>query len=780
MNYSAPSNSKQLFAFTLCALEDHIVSNGLNALPPSRKLDEALALEQRSHCHQVNFVHFHYDDTGWTFLQPRESPRIAISSDPSMSNLATRTLPILERSSSRVVALTVTCWTPALDAGAIPPEPVCYVSTVLQRCLDRNEIGKAVDPAIGHGLLKVGGHGLDPYHPAALAKVSDGDADGADVHANVEDVAAVSLLVTKDPLRNGSLVEVPSFQIYLGRIVIFTVARHGKGLASERDLVPRVRRADILWGWFERMCKINMVWSAADGRRIQRRQWGVQRQIAMAVSRRQHGSGVTGQDDADRQQQRRQEQEEEGSRPPPGRGVQAGEGGKAELTNAANQAIQMAVNNGNDETVRHLHSRLIQATHEVRNMLKQITGVAPITLDEAPPLKSTNEQAGSDDSGDDVPSSSLLIPNPSVQAKNKKAIVADNSKNNSRLCVGGQGQGKKGRKSRRKTKEVAATIHGGQCAMDIPSKQSGSVASGSIRQNPLQAMLLARDGSQGRAAGTCGNPIQAQVHDSMNANENDGVGDFNLGIPHTATGDSGRGGSGRSHCNLIQVQLMAREGNQGFARSAVAVVLAQFDCCLKADSTCFKADSTRFGDGSWPSWRGNLPWDERRGRHGNGGRMGAGVDATHSPIALADTRTVAAADSLSAPCRVRLLWRTGPRLSSGLRTPDSQPRPPGLAAPIANPTAAPRRTATADDDAGPASKDDAGPAGGVLRRVAAARRAVPGLNFPMQIRWSPSRESHPLRRANAAPWSANDDDGRATASSGAAPSGPWPNRGGRR
>lgn len=137
---------------------------------------------------------------------------------------------------------------------------------------------------------------------------------------------------------------------------------------------------------------------------------------------------------------------------------QAKEARHQELTNAANQAIQMAVNNGNDETVRHLHARLIQATHEVRNMLKQITGVAPITLDEAPPLKSTNEQAGSDDSGDDVPSSSLLIPNPSVgQAKNKKAIVADNSKNNSRLCVGGQGQGKKGRKSRRKTKEVAAT-----------------------------------------------------------------------------------------------------------------------------------------------------------------------------------------------------------------------------------------------------------------------------------------------------------------------------------
>ena len=109
--------------------------------------------------------------------------------------------------------------------------------------------------------------------------------------------------------------------------------------------------------------------------------------------------------------------------------------------------------------------------------------------------------------------------------------------------------------------------------MDLSSKQSDS-ASGSIRQNPLQAMLLARYGSQGRVAGTHGNPIQAQAQvmarDSMNANENDGIGDFNLGIPHAANGDGGRGGSGRSYRNPIQAQLIAREGNQGFARSAVA------------------------------------------------------------------------------------------------------------------------------------------------------------------------------------------------------------------
>ena len=151
--------------------------------------------------------------------------------------------------------------------------------------------------------------------------------------------------------------------------------------------------------------------------------------------------------------------------------------------------------------------------------------------------------------------------------------------------------------------------------MDLSFKQSGSVASGSVRQNPIQAMLLARDGSQGRAAGTRGNPIQAHAQlnaqdmslgGPLSANANDGIGDFNLGFPHTATGNSGRGWSGRSHRNPIQAQLMAREGNQGFApkRCGCAGCSSRggvSGCCLKADSTCFKADSTRFSDRSWPS-----------------------------------------------------------------------------------------------------------------------------------------------------------------------------------
>jgi len=133
-----------------------------------------------------------------------------------------------------------------------------------------------------------------------------------------------------------------------------------------------------------------------------------------------------------------------------------------QLTMAANQVINLAVNNGNDETFRHVQARLGQATYEVRNIIKQITGVAPITLDEALPLKPADGQAGDksdDSSADDIPVSSLLVPNPPVgQAKNKKAIVADNSTNNSRLCQGGRGKATSGaKKSRRKTKLVAGT-----------------------------------------------------------------------------------------------------------------------------------------------------------------------------------------------------------------------------------------------------------------------------------------------------------------------------------
>ena len=73
---------------------------------------------------------------------------------------------------------------------------------------------------------------------------------------------------------------------------------------------------------------------------------------------------------------------------------------------------------GNDETFRHLQARLGQATHEVRNIIKESTGVAPITLDDALPLKSADGQAGDksdDSSADGIPLSGLLIPNPPVR-----------------------------------------------------------------------------------------------------------------------------------------------------------------------------------------------------------------------------------------------------------------------------------------------------------------------------------------------------------------------------
>ena len=81
----------------------------------------------------------------------------------------------------------------------------------------------------------------------------------------------------------------------------------------------------------------------------------------------------------------------------------------------------------------------------------------------SPPMaRDLDGQAGDksdDSSADDIPVSSLLVPNPPVgQAKNKKAIVADNSTNNSRLCQGGRGKATSGaKKSRRKTKLVAGT-----------------------------------------------------------------------------------------------------------------------------------------------------------------------------------------------------------------------------------------------------------------------------------------------------------------------------------
>lgn len=188
------------------------------------------------------------------------------------------------------------------------------------------------------------------------------------------------------------------------------------------------------------------------------------------------------------------------------------------LRGLSDQLIQMAVNNGDEETYKRAHARLSQAKAEVLEMIEEKTGSAPSALLN-PPTGDTeglgsDKQDGNSDGGssdDGIPLSALVAaPHPPViPVKNRKQRAHDNAKNNSALCRSGSDK-TKGKKGKSKSDKGGGTTGGGGIIQRRRGGSGRGKKSGRTRQNPLVARLNAQGQSQ--RAGS----------------RNGGVGDFNM------------------------------------------------------------------------------------------------------------------------------------------------------------------------------------------------------------------------------------------------------------
>ena len=114
------------------------------------------------------------------------------------------------------------------------------------------------------------------------------------------------------------------------------------------------------------------------------------------------------------------------------------------LMEAAKDLAQLAVNDGDEETFKHAHARILQATKEVQDMIQEKTGSSPSPSNQVS-INQVPYGSSGDDAEDDLTLAQLamrgeVIPQPpQIQVRNRKQRSQANSSNNSRLGHGTQG-----------------------------------------------------------------------------------------------------------------------------------------------------------------------------------------------------------------------------------------------------------------------------------------------------------------------------------------------------
>ena len=99
---------------------------------------------------------------------------------------------------------------------------------------------------------------------------------------------------------------------------------------------------------------------------------------------------------------------------------------------------QLSVNDGNEDTFKHAHARLLQAMKEVKDMMEEKTESTRSPSVQAP-MDSLRNESSDDDADDAVTLLQLsgrveVMPQPPhAQVRNQKQMTEANSKNNSRL-----------------------------------------------------------------------------------------------------------------------------------------------------------------------------------------------------------------------------------------------------------------------------------------------------------------------------------------------------------
>ena len=111
---------------------------------------------------------------------------------------------------------------------------------------------------------------------------------------------------------------------------------------------------------------------------------------------------------------------------------------------AAKDLAQLAVNDGDQETFKHAHARILQATKEIQDMIQEKTGLTPSPSVQVQIIQLPN--GSSDDNDEDnvrlaqMAMRGEVIPQPpQIQVRNRKQRSQANSSNNSRLGHGGHG-----------------------------------------------------------------------------------------------------------------------------------------------------------------------------------------------------------------------------------------------------------------------------------------------------------------------------------------------------
>ena len=100
--------------------------------------------------------------------------------------------------------------------------------------------------------------------------------------------------------------------------------------------------------------------------------------------------------------------------------------------------MQLSIDDGDDDTLKYAHARLLQETKEVKDMIEEKTGSTRSPSVQAP-MDSLRNELSDDNADDNVTLLQLretvkVMPQPSqVKVQNRKQMTEANSKNNSRL-----------------------------------------------------------------------------------------------------------------------------------------------------------------------------------------------------------------------------------------------------------------------------------------------------------------------------------------------------------